>query len=231
MTFGMQFRRQSLILSLRSLLDSNVSALEGFMNERAALIKKEAAKIKKEGDIEAARINERAALASRVEQFDEIITGVTRNMKKLMDESDLSSSNSKRSSVSKRDTKKQAAFKASIVARDKRCILTESMPVSCEAAHIIPWTFHRDNEAIWADQYGPHCLNPLDAAFDVRNGILMRDDLNGLFEMFLFTIVPLTGDRFQVNVSDLDERVPPEVLTYNGRMVSFEKRFCRYVCK
>ncbi|KAI8845050.1 hypothetical protein BJ741DRAFT_137269 [Chytriomyces cf. hyalinus JEL632] len=152
-------------------------------------------------------------------------------MKKLLEERDNSRSDSETSSVSERDEQKHAAFRDKIVARDQRCVLTESKPTSCEAAHIIPWAFHRKNEALWWHLFEPHCFNPADAAFDVRNGLLLRDDLNELFGMYLFTIVASSDDgEYQVIVSDLDAQVLPndldnqitaELRGYNGKIITF----------
>ncbi|KAJ3398062.1 hypothetical protein HDU80_009309 [Chytriomyces hyalinus] len=126
------------------LVDSATSALKGLTDKKAALINDRAALI----NAKVALIHERAALTLRVSQSEQIIDGVTQSVKRLLDESDKSSISSKRSSVLKRDQVKQTAFKRKVVARDRRCILTGSDPVSCEAAHIIPWTFHRDNEVV-----------------------------------------------------------------------------------
>ncbi|KAJ3226503.1 hypothetical protein HDU78_010376 [Chytriomyces hyalinus] len=198
-------KADSVLAAFKALLESATSALKGLNDERTALIIDRTA-----------LINERAALALR----DQIITGVTQSVKRLLDESDKSSSSSKRSIVLKLDQKEQAAFKDKIVARDQRCVLTGSEPITCEAAHIIPWTFHWDNEAEWAQQYEPHCRNPSDAAFDVRNGILMRNDLKRLYDLHLFTIEFSAGE-YQVTVSELDKWISAELQSYNGKIVAF----------
>ncbi|KAI9333701.1 hypothetical protein BDR26DRAFT_921232 [Obelidium mucronatum] len=205
-----EMKSDSVLASLRALLDSATSILNSLMNEKVALI------------------HETSALASRANETDKIITGitqtvitgVTQSVKRLLEDSDKSSSISKRSSVSttSRDPKKQAAFKEKVVARDRKCTLTGSKPKSCDAAHIIPWTFHRDNAVLWTQLYQPYCFNPLDADFDVRNGILLRDDLNGLFDMYLFTI---SAVDYRVIVSVFDERVPPELDNLKDKIIKF----------
>ncbi|TPX52175.1 hypothetical protein CcCBS67573_g09920 [Chytriomyces confervae] len=202
-------KADGVLAAFQALLDSATSGLEGLKDERTALIIDRAV-----------LINERAVLAVRVSQPDQIITGITQSVKRLLDESDKPSSSSKRSIVLKLDQKEQAAFKDKIVARDQRCVLTGSEPITCEAAHIIPWRFHRDNEAQWEQEYEPHCRNPSDAAFDVRNGILLRNDLNRLYDLHLFTIEFSAGE-YQVTVSELDKWISAELQSYDGKIVAF----------
>ncbi len=56
--------------------------------------------------------------------------------------------------------------------------------------------------------YQKYCLVQEEQSFDQRNGILLRDDLNGLFDQFLFTIYYSENgeqSRYHLTVSELND--------------------------
>lgn len=106
-----------------------------------------------------------------------------RAMEEYNDEQEKSSKKSSRQG--------QSAFRRKLTIRDGACVITGSP--FFEAAHIIPVSFYKQNDHLWAQNYERFCLVQEDGINDVRNGLLLSPTVHNLFDKYLFTIVAENG--------------------------------------
>ena len=85
----------------------------------------------------------------------------------------------------------QTLFRNKLIEKFKKCIISNSIEIECDAAHIIP-----------VKNYGNYELN---------NGLLLCSNLHTTFDMFLWSINPIT---FEIIVSE--KRDAGTIKTYNN---------------
>lgn len=68
---------------------------------------------------------------------------------------------------------KQSLFRDKLIERYKKCIMTNSPPIMCEACHIIPF-----------------CESSDEQKYDIDNGLLLEAGIHKLFDEYLISIKP-----------------------------------------
>ena len=105
-------------------------------------------------------------------------------MKRVLDDAE-SSSASKRTNPNRPG---QKAFVKRLVQRDGKCPIMNTPSDGCEGAHIIGYSYWKENMDIWDRSYKEFCHDYKHNVDDVRNGILMDRRLHYYFDRHFFTI-------------------------------------------
>jgi hypothetical protein len=72
----------------------------------------------------------------------EIVELISKSLKRVLDENDKESSGSKKTNPNRPG---QKLFRERLIERDKTCPITGNSSDGCEAAHIVRYSFYRQN--------------------------------------------------------------------------------------
>lgn len=140
--------------------------------------------------------DEKARLQVRLFSLQDRLSPISSLKRSHTNKSNSSSANSTASTVLRKHS-----FRVKLLIRDKSCVLTGS--TSFEAAHILPITFMRapGGMEVFQRDYLEHCLDRSEGINDIRNGLLLRNDLHRMFDNFLFTIILGEDGRYMAKKS------------------------------
>ncbi|KAJ3412915.1 hypothetical protein HDV05_008779 [Chytridiales sp. JEL 0842] len=129
-----------------------------------------------------------------------------------------STKSKKRSNSDNGDSRK--AFRARVVERDGTCVITGSLASSCEACHIVPVEFARNQQGHWRRFYASNCLNTKHGIMDIRNGLLLRSSFHKHFDNYQFTIYLQEDGSYLFR--SLHDPADPEIQHYNNTIIKFK---------
>jgi hypothetical protein len=93
----------------------------------------------------------------------------------------------------------QLKFRENILKRDKKCIITDIIPIECQACHIIP-----------ISEGG---------CYDIENGLLINSNHHITFDKYLWSINP---DTFLIDVVSTDSNIVGSIALYKGKKVNIQ---------
>ena len=119
----------------------------------------------------------------------------------------------------------QPAFRARIVERDQKCVISGMDSKYCEACHIVPQRIFQKNgipeKKLWDKQFSNGCVQPDHRVMDVRNGILLSVPIHHAFDSFDLTIVKTKSLKFKVLTNPF-ANLSAEIRNYDGKEIEFD---------